>query len=99
MIFEIARFEIKPGKENDFEQGVAQATPLFKRAQGCHGLRLLRSIENPSHFTLLVTWASVADHMVGFRESADFQEWRRLVGDFFAAPPIVEHASLPVDGF
>lgn len=99
MIYEIARFEIKPGRENDFERGVAEAAPLFRRAQGCHGLRLLRSIERPSSFTLLVTWASVEDHMVGFRESADFLEWRRLVGDFFAAPPAVEHATLPVDGF
>ncbi len=92
MIYEIAHFAIKPGNEADFEKAVADATPLFKRAKGCHGLQLLRSIESPSSFTLLVTWDSVEDHMVGFRESADFQTWRGLVGGHFAAPPIVEHA-------
>lgn len=99
MIFELARFTIKPGMENDFEQGVAKATPLFQRARGCRGLQLLRSIEQPSHFTLVVRWDSVDDHMVHFRESDDFQRWRELVGEYFASAPHVEHAHAVVSGF
>ena len=99
MIYEMARFEIKPGMEADFERGVAQAAPLFQRARGCHGLQLLRSVEQPSTYTLMVTWETVDDHMVGFRQSEDFQEWRRLVGDFFAGPPLVGHAAVAVAGF
>lgn len=99
MIFELARFDIKPGMESTFEQGVEQAAPLFQRARGCHGLQLLRSIEHPSSFTLMVTWDTVEDHMVHFRQSDDFQEWRRLVGDCFASPPQVEHVNVAVTGF
>jgi hypothetical protein len=36
---------------------------------------------------------------VHFRGSKDFQEWRRLVGDYFARPPQVEHTKIAVTGF
>jgi hypothetical protein len=41
----------------------------------------------------------VENHMVDFRESEDFQEWRRLAGPHFAAPPRVEHVSIAVAAF
>ena len=50
-----------------------------------------RTIERPNIYRLVVGWATLEDHMVHFRESSDFQEWRRLVGPHFAAPPKVEH--------
>ncbi|MDF3838938.1 antibiotic biosynthesis monooxygenase [Cupriavidus basilensis] len=99
MIFEIAQFQIKPGTEAAFEAGVAKAATLFQRARGCHGMRLLRSIENPSNYTLEVKWETVENHMVDFRESEDFAEWRKLVGEYFAAAPDVGHVSVAVAGF
>ncbi|MGA2961778.1 MAG: antibiotic biosynthesis monooxygenase [Candidatus Korobacteraceae bacterium] len=99
MIFEMAQLEIKPGTESAFENGVAQAAPLFKRARGCHGVQLLKSIEQPLRYTLMVTWETLDDHVVHFRESQDFQEWRRLVGGFFASPPQVGHVQVAVVGF
>lgn len=91
MIKEIASILVAAGHEADFEAGVAQARPLFMRARGCHGVALHRSIENPSQYTLVVDWETVENHMVDFRESADFQEWRKLVGPHFAQPPQVHH--------
>ncbi len=35
MILEIAQIDVKPGMEAEFENGVTQAAPLFKRAKGC----------------------------------------------------------------
>jgi len=37
--------------------------------------------------------------MVDFRNSPDFQEWRKLVGHCFAGPPEVEHTKQAVLGF
>lgn len=93
MIHEIAQITIKPGMEAQFEAGVAKAKPLFLRSRGCHGVNLQRSIEQPSHYTLVVAWETVEDHMVHFRESDEFQEWRKLVSDSFAAPPAVHHVN------
>ncbi|MNT48405.1 hypothetical protein D3C72_1851860 [compost metagenome] len=56
-------------------------------------MQLFRSIEQPEQYTLVVEWETVEDHMVHFRESPEFQQWRALVGDTFAAPPNVHHVS------
>ncbi|MEW6255400.1 MAG: antibiotic biosynthesis monooxygenase family protein [Pseudomonadota bacterium] len=99
MIYEIAQLTIKDGEEAAFEAGASKAVPLFQRAKGCHGMRVERSIETPTAYTLIVTWETVEDHMVHFRNSADFQEWRSLVGGTFAAPPQVHHTSVAFVGF
>jgi quinol monooxygenase YgiN len=99
MILEIAQIEIKAGMEKDFEAGVKAAAPIFKRAKGCHGMELQRSIEKPQRYRLFVKWDTVESHNVDFRGSPDFQEWRKLVGHCLAAPPEVEHTSQAVHGF
>lgn len=99
MFYEIAQIDIKPGTQQQFEAGVAKAAPLFQRAKGCHGMELQHSVEHPEHYFLVVKWATVEDHTVSFRESADFQSWRALVGEFFASPPQVQHTSVAVQGF
>ena len=99
MIHEIATLEIRAGHEGAFEAAVAEAAPLFRRAQGCRSFRLERSIESPLRYRLVVGWDNVDDHMVTFRESEDFVRWRELAGPHFANPPNVEHVHTVVDGF
>ena len=99
MIFEIAHIQIKPETHSAFEAAVAEAVPLFRRAVGCLSMGLERSIENSDHYRLVVGWETLDNHMVDFRGSADFQEWRRLVGGFFDAPPQVEHMNTVLQGF
>ena len=99
MVIEIAQIDVKPGMEAEFEAGVAKAAPLFKRAKGCKSLSLQRSVEKPSRYRLLIGWDTVENHTVDFRGSADFQEWRKLVGHCFASPPDVEHVKEVTKGF
>lgn len=99
MILEIAQIDVKPGMEAEFEAGVAKAELLFRRAKGCNGMELQRSVEKPSRYRLFVRWATLEDHTVAFRGSGDFQEWRRLVGHCFASPPEVEHTRQAFRGF
>ena len=99
MITEIAQIEIKPGMEGEFETGVQQAVPIFQRAKGGRGMKLERSIEKPQRYRLFVMWETLDNHTVDFRGSADFQEWRKLVGHCFASPPEVEHLQTVGHGF
>ncbi|MGO8954510.1 MAG: antibiotic biosynthesis monooxygenase family protein [Rhodomicrobium sp.] len=99
MIFEIAEIEVKAGEEAAFEAGVAKAVPLFQRAKGCRGMELQRSVETPSKYRLVVKWETIEDHMVHFRGSEDFQEWRRLAGPHFASAPVVGHTHTVLSGF
>src|SRR6202162_4964985 len=91
MITEIAQTAAKPGTEKDLEAAVAKARPLFLRAKGGLGIELHKSIEKPSRYRLMAKWATVENHTVDFRGSDDFAAWRGLVGQYFAAPPEVEH--------
>ena len=64
-----------------------QAKEVIVAGQGFRSLKLLRGIEQPSTYLLLIEWDSVEDHMQGFRESDLFVRWRELIGSYFAAPP------------
>ena len=99
MVTEIAQIDVKPGSEAAFEAAVTEAAPLFQRAKGCRAMRLERSLEKPQRYRLVVEWETLENHTVDFRESADFQEWRRLAGPHFASPPDVEHVAVAVAGF
>jgi heme-degrading monooxygenase HmoA len=99
MFLEIAQIDVKPGMESEFEAGVQKAAPLFRRAKGCTGMELQRSVEMPGRYRLFVQWDTVDNHTVDFRGSADFAEWRKLVGHCFAQPPYVEHVHRVVKGF
>lgn len=99
MVVESAEILVKPGMEAEFEAGVRQATPLFRRARGCSGMQLQRGVENPRAYRLLVQWDTVEDHNVHFRGSDDFQEWRRLVGHCFDGAPSVSHVEAVYRGF
>lgn len=99
MVLEIAQIDVKPGMENEFEAGVKAAAPIFQRAKGCQSMELQRSIEKPARYRLFVEWQTVENHTVDFRGSPDFQEWRKLVGHCFAAPPDVEHTTQAMKGF
>lgn len=96
MVFELAHIEVLPGKNAEFEAGVKEALPLFLRAKGCGGVELQRVVEYDARYVLIVRWETVDDHMIHFRQSEDFQAWRRLVGSFFANPPEVVHTELRV---
>jgi heme-degrading monooxygenase HmoA len=99
LILESAQIDVNPGMEAEFEAGVTKAAPIFRRAKGCMGMELKRSIEHPSRYLLFVKWETVENHTADFRNSADFQEWRKLVGHCFAQAPQVEHARQAVSGF
>jgi heme-degrading monooxygenase HmoA len=91
MILERARFHIQPGAEQAFEHAFETARTVISQASGYHSLRLLRGIEHPSEYLLLIEWDSVADHMEGFRGSELYERWAELLKPHYAAPPEVEH--------
>lgn len=99
MIYEIAELYIKPDSHDAFQAAVTKALPIFQGASGCLSLRLDRAIETPDTYHLVIGWQTLEHHTVEFCGSAAFQDWRALVGGFFAQPPKVEHFATVVAGF
>ena len=95
MILELADIRIQPGKQAEFEKAIALGLEtVIARAKGFQGAKVNHGIESPERYVLQISWDTLEDHTVGFRESALFTEWRGIVGPFFAAPPSVEHFEL-----
>ena len=77
MITEQAVLDVRPGREAEFEAAFATAKAIIAASPGFVSLRLLRCIETPSRYLLLVEWETLEDHTEGFRKSAGYEEWKR----------------------
>jgi heme-degrading monooxygenase HmoA len=91
MVLEIATITVEVSRLQEFETAFVEARKVITKAEGCGALSLQRCIETPGRYQLFVEWASVKHHNEGFRGSEAFKEWRRIIGPFFANPPLVEH--------
>ncbi len=93
MILEVARLDVVPTQEAAFEAAMRQALPLIRAAPGFVELHLRRCIETPNRYLLTVSWQSLENHTVGFRESDRYARWRALLHHFYDPFPVVEHYS------
>jgi heme-degrading monooxygenase HmoA len=91
MILEHALLTVKPGREEQFVVAFDEAKQIIASLSGFVSLTLSRCQERPSTFLLLDEWETLEDHTVGFRGSAEYDEWRRLLHDFYDPFPVVEH--------
>lgn len=80
-----------------FEAAMEKAAPVIAGSPGYLRHELQRSLETPGRYVLLVQWATLEAHTVGFRQSAAFGEWRQIIGPHFAEPPVVEHYERVLD--
>lgn len=85
---------VRRGQGEDFERSFSQAKELISASPGFIDLALHRCIETDDRYLLLVRWESIEDHMVGFRNSEAFQQWRAMLHHFYDPPPTVEHYSV-----
>lgn len=91
MVLEIALLDVRAGQTEEFETAFREASALIASMKGYLGHELQRCLETPTRYALLVRWETLEDHTVGFRQSAEYQEWRRLLHHFYDPFPTVEH--------
>ncbi len=91
MILEVAVLDVKPGQESQFEEAFAKAQKIISSMEGFISCQLQKCIERKNRYLLLVNWETLEDHIVGFRESKEYQEWRNLLHHFYEPFPEVEH--------
>lgn len=94
MILEVVILDVIPNQEKDFEAAFAKASPIISSMSGYMSHQLQRCLEKPNRYILLVNWESLEAHTVGFRGSAGYQEWKRLLHHFYDPFPTVEHYEL-----
>ncbi len=91
MILEIAQLQVRPGQAQEFEAAFHVAQKIISSMPCYLGHELHKCIEQDHHYMLLVRWETVEHHEVGFRKSAEYQQWRQLLHHFYDPFPTVLH--------
>ena len=96
MIREVAQISIREDARGQFvtdlSRAVAEILPdvagviEFSHVGWC--------LERPNVYMFTIDWETLDNHLVGFRESEQFTQWRTLIGPHFDGPAVVEHFSL-----
>ena len=95
MILELADIRIQPGQQTAFDEALQRAiSTVISKAKGFRGCTVHKGIESAERYLVQISWETLENHTVDFRESPAFAEWRAIVGPFFAGPPTVEHFNL-----
>ncbi len=91
MILEVAILYVKEGQEKDFEKDFAIAGQYISAIKGYVKHSLRKCLEENNKYILLVDWLTLEDHIIGFRTSPEYLEWKSLLHHYYNPFPIVEH--------
>ena len=91
MILEVAMLQVREGQYRDFESAFEKAEIIIASMPGYISHELQRCLEVAGKYILLVRWQTLEDHEKGFRLSAQYQEWKKLLHHFYDPFPVVEH--------
>ncbi len=91
MILEVAILNIKEGNESAFEKNFEKASSIISSMKGYINHELKKCIERDNQYVLLVNWETLEDHEQGFRNSSQYQEWKKLLHHFYEPFPEVLH--------
>jgi len=91
MILELAILNVRRGHAAEFEEAFRKAEGIISSMAGYVSHELQRCLEVENRYVLLVRWHRLEDHTEGFRKSAEYEEWKRLLHHFYDPFPTVEH--------
>ncbi|MEZ7821910.1 MAG: antibiotic biosynthesis monooxygenase [Candidatus Nanopelagicales bacterium] len=96
MIREVAQISIREDARGQFVTDLSRAVAeILPDVEGViEFLHVGWCLERPNVYMFTIDWETLDDHMVGFRESEQFTQWRTLIGPHFDGPAVVEHFSL-----
>ncbi|UOE56081.1 antibiotic biosynthesis monooxygenase [Bacillus sp. CMF12] len=91
MILEAVMLQVKQGMEEEYEEAFREASKIISSMKGYIFHELQRCMEVRGKYLLLVKWESLEDHTIGFRQSIEYQDWKKQLHHFYDPFPEVEH--------
>ncbi|WP_026695686.1 antibiotic biosynthesis monooxygenase family protein [Peribacillus kribbensis] len=91
MILEAVMLQVKEGMEGKYEEAFREASEIISSMKGYIYHELQRCMEIEGKYLLLVQWETLEDHTIGFRQSNEYQEWKKKLHNFYDPFPTVEH--------
>jgi quinol monooxygenase YgiN len=83
MIVEYIRYEIDPGRTEEFDNACRRAGTLLDASPHCLSWEAARCVDDPGKQIVRIEWDSVEGHLEGFRKSADFKPFLEATHPFF----------------
>jgi heme-degrading monooxygenase HmoA len=77
--------------KEDFIESFQQAGAIINKVKGYISHSLQQCLEEDHRFLLTVKWETLEDHVIGFRKSAEYENWKALLHHFYHPFPVVEH--------
>ena len=90
-MLEVAILPVLTDRSAEFEAAFKVASKIISASPGYISHELRRCLEIKNRYILLVRWRTLEDHTIGFRGSASYQDWKRLLHHFYDPFPEVEH--------
>ncbi|MES3017990.1 MAG: antibiotic biosynthesis monooxygenase [Bacteroidota bacterium] len=91
MILEAVILQVRSGEEENFEKDFLTAGQFISSIKGYLKHSLRKCLEQDNKYLLLVEWENLEDHTIGFRQSAQYLEWKNLLHHYYDPFPTVEH--------
>lgn len=91
MILEVAILHVIPGREKQFEEDFKIAGKYISSIKGYIRHSLRKCIDEENKYILLVDWEQLDNHIITFRQSEQYLEWKKLLHNYYNPFPIVEH--------
>jgi len=91
MITEVIRYKVPAGQAAAFEGAYQQAEAILQGSKHCLGYELLKGIEEPENWILLLRWDSVEGHEQGFRKEPSFRQFFSLVKPYLNQTQEMKH--------
>ena len=91
MILEVAILNVIPKETEAFEKAFSKAQKIISSIKGYISHDIQKCIEDKNQYILLVNWETLEDHEIGFRQSEEYQEWKKLLHHFYNPFPTVQH--------
>ena len=91
MILEAVMLQVKEDMEAEYEEAFRGASEIIFSMKGYISHELQRCMEVKGKYLLLVQWERLEDHTSGFRQSNEYQEWKKKLHRFYDPFPTVEH--------
>ena len=89
MILEAAMLQVREGMEPKFEQAFIDASRIIANMEGYIDHELQSCLEAKGKYLLLVRWKELENHTIGFRQSAEYEQWKKLLHHFYDPFPTV----------
>lgn len=91
MIIEHVYLSIKPNQSTAFEIAFKQAKDVIYPMAGLNAVQLIKKVDDPQRYILMIFWDSIEHHQQGFRQSQAYQVWKSLLHPFYDPMPDVEY--------